>query len=258
MNIGIILQGDYVKIKGIEKYEGFYGKVIAYNPIYEEYEIRLLKSRKVIKCASNKLEKVSKESVNNYKNINKASDNKIQNYTIERRKRESYDINMGYIINSDGKWFEQFKVEARNNGWVVHFQMSGKQPASVVDDGTILFHRIGKTNKILGYSEIEEVGYLTLDEAISRFGVQKMGYNSKNDLMDAASHWSTSFSHVIFYEMLVNLKLCNLDLNYDLIDGLNIHFGRPPSHLPTIGKILSPDETTNLLNYIINRPKTKL
>ena len=43
-----------------------------------------------------------------------------------------------------------------------------------------------------------------------------------------------------------------------LIDRLDIHFGRPPSHLPTRGKILTPDETNDLLNYIINHPKTKL
>lgn len=69
----------------------------------------------------------------------------------------------GYIINSDAKWFERFRFEAQNDGWIVHFQISGKQPAKIVDVDTFLFHRVSKTNKILGYSEIDEIGYVSMN-----------------------------------------------------------------------------------------------
>ena len=67
-------------------------------------------------------------------------------------------MSSGYIINSEGKYFERFKIEAQNNGWIVRFQISGKQPAKIVDANAYLFHRISKTNKILGCSQIEEIG----------------------------------------------------------------------------------------------------
>lgn len=159
-------------------------------------------------------------------------------------------ISSGYIINSDSNWFKRFKEEAKNNGWVVHFQISGKQPAKIVDRGTFLFHRIKGTNKVLGYSKISEIGYDTFDNAIKKFGIAKLGYNSKKEIFKAASKWSTSVSHIIFYEVLENLGLCDLDLNKDLIDKYNIHYGRPPSHLPTVGKSLTNMQFNALMNHI--------
>ena len=81
--------------------------------------------------------------------------------------------------------------------------------------------------------------------------INKLGYDSMAELINSADNWTTSFSHIIFYEKLINLKLCNLDLNYDLIDNLGIYFGDPP-HLPTVGKSLTTDQVNDLLNYIKN------
>lgn len=80
-------------------------------------------------------------------------------------------ISSGYLINSDSNWFKRFKYEAENNDWIVHFQISGKQPAKIVDRDTILFHRIKGTNKVLGYSNISEIGYDTFDNVIKKFRI---------------------------------------------------------------------------------------
>ena len=156
----------------------------------------------------------------------------------------------GYVINSDPLWFKRFKIEAVNNSWIVHFQISGKQPAKIVDYNTYLFHRIFKTNKVLGYSRINEIGYLTLNNAIKRFGIQKLGYNSIKDLTNSASTWSTTFSNTIFYEKLEDLDLCVLDLNKDLLNKFKFNFGNPPSNLPTVGKTMPPSIVEEILDYL--------
>ncbi len=104
----------------------------------------------------------------------------------------------------------------------------------------------------MGYSKISEIGYDTFDNVIKRFGIVKLGYNSKKEIFKAASKWTTSVSHIIFYEALENLGLCDLDLNKDLINKFNIHFGRPPSHLLTVGKSLSNIQFNVLMDHIIN------
>ena len=159
-------------------------------------------------------------------------------------------MTFGNIINSDAKWFDRFRIEALNNGWIVHFQISGKQPAKIVDVGTLLFHRVTKTNKILGCSQIDEIGHLSMNQAMAIFSIQKLGYNSQADLLHSASNWSTSFSSIIFYEKLINLKLCNIDLNTDLLNRFGIRFGNPLSNLPTVGKSLAPCEADILLQHI--------
>ena len=102
----------------------------------------------------------------------------------------------------------------------------------------------------MGYSKISEIGSDTFDNVIKKFGIVKLGYNSKNDIFKAASKWTTSVSHIIFYEVLENLGLCDLDLNTDLINKFNIHFGRLPSHLPTVGKSLTNIQFNALMNHI--------
>lgn len=160
-------------------------------------------------------------------------------------------VGYGYIINSDDKWFKKFENEARNDGWIVHFQISGRQPASIVDAGTYLFHRVKNTNKIKGYGIITEIGYFTLEKAIENFGIEKLGYSTEDSLLTRARRWQqTHIDYELFYEVEENLQLCNLDLNLDLQDNLNIRFGTPPSHLPTVGKSLEPYEFQKLLNYI--------
>lgn len=82
------------------------------------------------------------------------------------------------------------------------------------------------------------------------FGIQKLGYKSQAHLFQSAKNWRTSFSTIIFYEKLINLKLCDLDLNTDLLNRFGIKFGNPPSHLPTVGKTIKPREVNDLLQYI--------
>jgi len=56
----MIFAWDHVRIKNKEGYEGKIGKVLGWRPLFE---IELIDSKKIIYCAVNEVEKISKKDV---------------------------------------------------------------------------------------------------------------------------------------------------------------------------------------------------
>ncbi|MHA1284558.1 MAG: hypothetical protein ACTSQP_18825 [Promethearchaeota archaeon] len=54
----IIIQGDIVRIKNMKKYNGRIGEIVGYNPLYKEYEVKLLTSEEIIYCSRKNLFKL--------------------------------------------------------------------------------------------------------------------------------------------------------------------------------------------------------
>ncbi len=164
---------------------------------------------------------------------------------------------LGYIINSDRAWFEAFRVEADTGGSMVHWQKSPTSPSrTCVVPGAVLFHRVAKTNRILGYATIVRAELMRLGHAWREFGT-KMGFASLNDLLAAGNQMvgqaEMAPDREIFIEEEHDLHLCDLDLNDDLLRELGISYGTPPKYLPTRGMGLDDGEVTAMLSLIAER-----
>jgi hypothetical protein len=130
----MILQGDFVKILGHKKYKGcFHAKVLGFNAAYNLFKVKLITRGELIELSGDKLKKIDESEIKKTQ--------KTQTFT-PTKKTSTLNGKPGYIINSDSDWFKYFIEEASKDGWIVHFQISGKQPAKIVQEGIVLFHRI--------------------------------------------------------------------------------------------------------------------
>ena len=90
----MFFEGDYVKVKNKEGYEGLIGKILAYRP---PYEIQLLESKKIIYCFENEIQKISKDKINKQKR-NELSEN-IKDLIIKFESKKSYDKQIKLVLS---------------------------------------------------------------------------------------------------------------------------------------------------------------
>ncbi|MBA7699127.1 hypothetical protein ES703_107813 [subsurface metagenome] len=99
----MFFEGDYVKVKNKEGYEGLIGKILAYRP---PYEIQLLESKKIIYCFENEIQKISKDKINKQKR-DELSEN-IKDLIIKFESKKSYNKQIELVYEDLKKFQDKY------------------------------------------------------------------------------------------------------------------------------------------------------
>jgi hypothetical protein len=84
----MFFEGDYVKAKNKEGYNGLMGKILAYRP---PYEVQVLESKKIIYCFENAIQKISKDKFKK-KKWDERSDSLILNFSKEFSLKSDFEF----------------------------------------------------------------------------------------------------------------------------------------------------------------------
>ena len=99
----MFFEGDYVKIKNKEGYDGLIGKVLAYRP---PYEIQLLESKKIIYCDEHEIQKILKDKFKKQKRDELSES--IKDLIIKFESKKSYDRQIELVYEDLKKFQDKY------------------------------------------------------------------------------------------------------------------------------------------------------